>query len=194
MATDQPVRIETRRLILDAHCLEDFEALCALWSDPVVVRHIGGRPSTRQESWSRLQRYRGNWAIRGYGFWAVREKSTARYLGDIGFKDNCRDVEPSIFGVPEAGWVLAPSAHGQGFASEALAAALAWLDEETSHPSSVCLISPANAASIRLAEKHGYRLQTAVWFDDHDTILMSRPRPSLSRHESKPEEGKNVLF
>jgi RimJ/RimL family protein N-acetyltransferase len=170
-------RLETARLVLDAHGLQDFEPLCALWADPEVVRHIGGRPNTRHECWSRLLRYSGSWPLLGFGFWAVREKSTGRFIGDLGFHDVCRDLEPSIFGIPEAGWVLSPSAQGQGFAGEALAAALAWLDGGTGHEVSVCLISPDNAASVRLAERHGYRLQAHVAFMEKPTLLLRRPRP-----------------
>jgi RimJ/RimL family protein N-acetyltransferase len=173
---ERAVRIETRRLVLDAHRLEDFDDLCTRWADPAVVRHIGGRPSTRQESWARLLRYAGFWPLLGYGFWAMREKSTGRCIGEIGFHDMCRDIEPSIFGIPEAGWVLSPDAHGPGYAGEALAAALAWLDGQTRHAASVCLISPDNTASIRLAERHGYGAKRVVRFMEQDTLLMRRQK------------------
>jgi RimJ/RimL family protein N-acetyltransferase len=176
---DQPPhtpRIETARLVLDGHGLEDFEPLCALWADPDVVRHIGGRPNMRHECFMRLLRYSGSWPLLGYGFWAVREKSSGRFIGDLGFHDVCRDLTPSIFGIPEAGWVLSPSAQGQGYANEVLAAALAWLDAKPEHQASVCLISPENAASIRLANRHGYRLQSTTTSMDHPTLLLKRPR------------------
>lgn len=38
--------IETERLILRAHRLDDFPALAAMWGDPVVARFISGQPST----------------------------------------------------------------------------------------------------------------------------------------------------
>ncbi len=177
MKVRQPVRIETDRLVLDGHRAEDFEALCALWAEPEVVRHIGGRPNTRHECWMRLLRYSGFWPLLGYGFWAVREKATCRFMGDLGFHDVCREIEPSIFGIPEAGWVLAPWAHGHGFAGEALAAALGWLDAETEHASSVCLISPGNEASVRLAGRYGFGGQTIARFMDQDTLLLRRARP-----------------
>jgi RimJ/RimL family protein N-acetyltransferase len=173
----EPVRIETERLVLDGHGVSDFEALCALWADPLVVRHIGGTPSTRTESWARLLRYRGGWALRGFGFWAMREKAGGRFVGDIGFKDSCREIEPSIFGLPEAGWVVAPCAQGKGYASEALAAALGWLDRQSEHPLSVCLIAPQNAVSIRLASRHGYGQATTVLFEGEATLLLRRHRP-----------------
>ena len=39
--------IETDRLILRAHRLEDFPALAAMWGDSAVSRFAGGKPSTR---------------------------------------------------------------------------------------------------------------------------------------------------
>jgi len=172
----QPVRIETERLVLDAHTRDDFESMLAMRSDAEVIRYVGGVPATAEACWMRLLRYRGLWPLLGYGYWAVREKGSGRYAGEIGFADFHRPVEPSIVGVPEAGWVLASWAHGQGFASEGLAAALAWLDGATEHRRSVCLIDPANAASIRVAEKAGFGRAQTVRFRDSDTLLLERVR------------------
>ncbi len=175
-------RIETERLILDVHELEHFEALAAMWADPAVVEHVGGRPSSRQDSWMRLLRYRGLWPLLGYGYWAVTEKASGRFVGDLGFADFRRPLEPSIDGVPEAGWVLASWAHGRGYGSEALRAALDWLDGRNAHPRSVCLIAPNNAGSLRLAGKHGFRSPRTIRFMDEDTLLLTRDgAPARSR-------------
>jgi RimJ/RimL family protein N-acetyltransferase len=176
--------------MLDAHTIEDFEPLAAMWADPEVVRHITGRPSTPQESWMRLLRYGGLWPLLGYGFWAVREKQSGRYIGDIGFADFHREIEPPITGVPEAGWVLASWAHGRGFASEALGAALSWLDSRASIDRSVCLISPDNKVSIRLAGRHGYSVSSTVSFAGEDSLLLSRSRkrqPAPRRQGHSPK-------
>jgi len=149
------MRIETERLVLDLHSRDDFADMADMWADPDPVRFIGGRPGTRQDSWMRLLRYRGLWPLLGFGYWAVREKQSGRFAGELGFADFGRDMTPSIAGIPEAGWVLAPWARGRGFAIEALTAALAWLDG-TEHKRSVCIIDAANAPSLRLAEKLGY--------------------------------------
>jgi RimJ/RimL family protein N-acetyltransferase len=172
----QPIRIETERLILDAHTIDDFEALAAMWADPEVVKFISGRPSSAQDSWMRLLRYGGTWPLLGYGYWAVREKSSGRFVGDLGFADFRRQIEPSIADLPEAGWVFAAWAHGRGFAGEALAAALAWLDANVTVARSVCLISPENEASVRLAERNGYGSPVTISFSGEPTLLLSRPR------------------
>ncbi len=160
--------------MLDAHTLDDFEALAALWSDTNVVRHISGRPSSLQETWFRLLRYRGLWPLLGYGYWAIREKKSGRFVGDVGFADFKRDVEPSISGYPEAGWILARWSHGQGFATEAVAAALEWLDSHTDHRRVVCLIDGKNAASLRVAEKCGFREGGTVLCQSERLLLLTR--------------------
>ena len=83
---------------------------------------------------------------------------------------------PSIRGVPEAGWALATWAQGNGYATEALAAALAWLDAQQRFERSVCLIAPTNVASIRVAEKAGYGAPQRIRFNDAESLMFSRKR------------------
>ena len=167
-------RIETARLVLTEHRRDDFEPLAAMWADIDVVRHIGGKPSSRQESWSRLLRYRGLWPILGYGYGAGRERETGRFVGDIGFADFHRATNPSISGQPEAGWVLATWAHGKGYGSEAVAAALAWLDSGSCRESVVCLVDSRNLASKRVAEKNGFRPAGSVELEGESVPLFAR--------------------
>src|SRR4030088_1463697 len=98
--------IETARLRLRSHQLEDFAPSVAMWSDPAVYRYISGKPSTPQQVWSRLLGYTGHWTLLGFGYWVVEEKATGTFLGEVGFADFKRDIEPSIAGIPEIGWVL----------------------------------------------------------------------------------------
>jgi RimJ/RimL family protein N-acetyltransferase len=149
--------LETERLILRAPSAGDLDASTAMWSNPDVVRHIGGTPFTREEVWSRILRARGLWAMLGYGYWAVYERAGGRFVGDVGFADFHRALQPSIEGVPEMGWVLDPWCHGQGYASEAVRAALAWAEQTLPAPEYACIIDPANAPSIRVALKFGFR-------------------------------------
>ncbi|HEU4669119.1 MAG TPA: GNAT family N-acetyltransferase [Dyella sp.] len=153
--------LETARLRLRAHRVDDLEALHAIWSDPAVYRHIGGKPSTRQDVWFRLLRYGGMWPMLGYGYWAIEDKATGSFIGDLGYADFQRDIAPPLDGMPELGWVVAPAFHGRGYAGEALAAVTAWGDAHFGAHRDVCIISPDNAPSIRVAEKGGFR----PWYD-----------------------------
>ncbi len=153
----QPRIFETERLVLAPHGLADYEDMCTLWSDPSVTRHIGGRPSTPEEVWARLLRYAGTWALRGFGFWALRDRQTGTYLGEAGFLDLHREVQPPLGDAPELGFALLPRAQGRGIATEAVRAALDWADRAWPGGETVCMIDPANLPSLRVADKLGYR-------------------------------------
>ena len=68
--SDMPV-LETERLILRAHRLDDFPAFAAMWAEPLTVRYISGKPSTENQSWMRLLTFSGLWPLLGFGIWAV---------------------------------------------------------------------------------------------------------------------------
>ncbi|HEY1811956.1 MAG TPA: GNAT family N-acetyltransferase [Kofleriaceae bacterium] len=147
--------LETQRLVLRGYTAPDLTECAALWADPNVVRYIGGQPSTEEQAWARLLRYVGHWELMGFGFWAVFDRAGGEFLGEIGAADFRRDVTPPI-GNLETGWVLRRSAHGKGYATEALRAVLAWLDATFPGKPTVCVIEPANAPSLRVAAKCGY--------------------------------------
>jgi len=167
--------IETERLRLRRHTVRDLAACAALWADPEVTRYIGGRPFTREETWARVLRYIGHWAALGYGFWAVEEKAGGEFVGELGFADFQREIEPPL-DAPEAGWVFVPRVHGRGYASEALRAALAWADAHLAAPRLVCLIHPDNAASFRVAEKCGFREWRRALYQEQPAVLCARER------------------
>src|SRR5512142_2639564 len=111
-APDRPVvvaapALRTPRLRLRAHHADDFDTCRAIWSDPEVVRHIGGKPATGEEAWRRLLVYAGLWSLLGYGYWAIEEQASGQYIGDIGFAEFRRDIDPPLRGMLESGWVLA---------------------------------------------------------------------------------------
>lgn len=172
-ASALPVLV-TARLTLSPPQLSDFDDSVAMWADPEVYRYVGGRASTREESWARLLRARGLWALLGYGYWAVRETATGRYVGEVGFADFHRDITPSFEGLPEMGWVLASRMHGQGFGTEAVEAGLAWGETRWGADPIVCIIHPDNAASLALAARTGFVEQTRTTYKESSTVLLRR--------------------
>lgn len=169
---DVPV-LETQRLRMRGHRVDDFSALKAMWSEDAVTHYIGGRPMRPDECWTRLLRYRGLWPLLGYGYWAVEEKASGRFVGDVGFADFHRMIEPSIRGVPEMGWVLAPEVHGLGYGSEAVKAALQWLDARKLGRG-VCIVDPANQPSLRLAARNGFHEYSRTVFMGDEVVLLER--------------------
>jgi RimJ/RimL family protein N-acetyltransferase len=172
--------IETPRLTLRGHRLDDFAACAAMWGDANVAAYIGGQPLTTEAAWTKFLRYAGHWSMMGFGFWAIEERATGAYMGEVGFADFKRDIDPPFGDVAEAGWVLTTAAHGKGYATEAVRAALAWIDERPLASRTVCLIDPGNAASIRVAVKCGYRERRRVFYQRHRVAVFERDRSGTS--------------
>ncbi len=181
--------IETERLRMRGHRPEDFRDSAALWADPNVTRYIGGTPLSEEEVWARLLRYVGHWSWLGFGYWAVEEKATGRFAGEMGFSDWKRDIQPSLQGIPEIGWVLATRVHGQGYATEAVRAALAWgqarfpavfSGEQPMRAAPlkssrvVCIIHPEHIRSIRVAQKCGFHEVLRTTYLGESTILFAQ--------------------
>lgn len=178
---DPARRIITPRLSMEPHTRSDFADLAALWADPQVVRFIGGQPHSEEESWARLLRYAGCWAVMGFGFWAVRDRESGAYLGDVGFLEGRRAGLDGFGGDPEIGWCLMPAAQGQGMASEAVRAALGWGAENlaASHRRTVAMIHPDNAASVTVAARCGFRHYAVARYKDEPTGLWEFRWPAI---------------
>jgi RimJ/RimL family protein N-acetyltransferase len=169
--------LESDRLKLRGHRLDDFVHSAAMWADPEVTRYIGGKPLTEEESWARLLRYVGHWSLLGFGYWVVEEKSTGKFIGEVGFADYKRDL-PALKDLPEIGWVFVSQARGKGYATEAVRAASAWGDTRFPSAQTACIINPDNLASIRVAQKCGYRQSQLTTYKGHPTIIFVRdPHP-----------------
>ncbi len=166
--------LETTRLLLRGYKLTDFTDYVSMWAAPQVYRYLSPRPMLEEEVWATLLRSVGHWALMGYGFWAVEEKATGRFIGAVGFADPKRDIKPASNGAPEIGWVLAAHAHGQGYATEAVEAALAWADMHFGPVRTVCIIHPKNEASLRVAHKFGYQEYHRTTYHDQPTVMLER--------------------
>jgi RimJ/RimL family protein N-acetyltransferase len=161
------------RLRLRGLRASDLDAQAAMNADERVMRYAGRQPLSREDSWRRMLSGPAMWMLLGYGAWAVERKEDGTFLGQVFFADFKRDMTPSIEGQPEMGWMLAYHAHGQGYASEAVGAALGWVDKALAGQEIVAIIDPENAASIRVAEKAGFVLSGEGAYKG-DTIVIYR--------------------
>ena len=166
--------VETARLLLRGYQAEDYAAYVAMCQEPAFFRYLSPEPTPAEEVWKLLLRGAGHWAVMGYGFWAVEEKATGQFLGTIGFGNLMRDIDPPIGNTPEIGWVLAPHAHGQGYATEAVTAALAWATEHFGPVRTMCIIDPENEASLWVAAKFGYREYALATYKNKPILMLER--------------------
>ncbi|MEQ9812592.1 MAG: GNAT family N-acetyltransferase [Azospirillaceae bacterium] len=165
--------LTTPRLSLAPHTLADYEDSCRLWGDAEVVRYISGTPSTRSEVWQRLLRYAGHWELLGYGFFVLREAATGRFVGEVGLADFHRDIEPPLT-APEAGWVLVPEMQGRGYATEALAAVLAWGERARGMTRFQAIVDERHAASIAVAARCGFTESHRADFHGDAVVVLDR--------------------
>ena len=166
--------IETERLILREHRADDFAAFMEMWADESVARYITGKAFTEEESWGRYLRNIGQWEALGFGFWAVEEKATRRFIGQIGYVEAMRAIEPSLKGMPEIGWSLASDTQGKGYALEGARAAVDWGEKHFGGAPIRCIISPGNAASLKLAEKLGFKEFARTTYRGDGIIMLER--------------------
>ena len=160
------VTLETERLTLRLFREADLDAYAEMSGDAEVMRYLGnGQPMTRAEAWRSMAVMVGHWRLRGYGLWAVEERASGAMVGRIG----CWNPEgwPGL----EVGWTLRRRYWGRGFATEGARAALHYAFTRLGCRHVISLIRPANAASIRVAERLGERLEGRTEVNDHEAVV-----------------------
>ncbi|HVJ55388.1 MAG TPA: GNAT family N-acetyltransferase [Aliidongia sp.] len=169
--------LETPRLRLRSHEKTDLPTYLAMRAHPNVFRFTSGRPFTQEEAWQRIIISVGQWLLSGFGVWAIEDKASGDFIGELGFNDARRDGLASTHGIPEAGWLLAADRHGKGYATEAVRAIHEWGDAHFADGRTVCAVRVGNQASIRLAERIGYRLKEETVYRELPVLLFERNRP-----------------
>lgn len=171
------IYLETNRLYLRPPQRQDFDAFADMWADPALFEHLPMEPFARAASWTKFLNMAGNWAIVDYGNFFAFDKSDDRLLGQIGFFDASRGFGPDFDTHRELGYVFLPTTAGQGIATEAGQAAQHWMDQQNFGDRTVCMMSPDNIASIRVAKKCGYSLLRETADEHGDVHLMYRDKP-----------------
>ena len=107
------IEIETERLLLRPWTIDDHELLSIFYADEVNAKYVGGVKDSDQ-AWRALALHIGHWHLKGFGYWAVNERSTNEFVGCVGLWQSVGWPELKL------GYWLMPQHHGKGFALEAL--------------------------------------------------------------------------
>lgn len=148
--------LETPRLLMRPHRLDDYEACCFLATDTESLHLIPHKPLNREQTWHRLLGMLGHWAIFGYGLLLIQERATGRVVGEVGFASSMRGLGPDFDPWPELSWMVTSDAQGHGYATEAGLAMQHWMDERFAPDRTVCMIDPDYTAARHTAEKLGF--------------------------------------
>ena len=148
--------LTTERLELWRPQASDFDGLNAINTDPRTLTHLGNWSPDRADTFARLARNAGSWALWGYGTFMVRRRGLQQIVANIGVFRSYRGFAHGLDDVPEAGWIVHPDHWGQGIASEAMNAVLPWFDEVHGKQRVACMIEAGHAASEKVAAQLGF--------------------------------------
>ena len=171
------MELVTARLRLDALRAADADTLFAYRGDPAVARYQGWLPATRGEAadWIAAlasEPMPGQWWQR-----AIRLHDSGALIGDLGL-----GLPADEQGSVEFGITLAPAYRGQGYAGEAVRAALGWAFVRGARRA-VASVDPRNTACVALLCSLGMRQEAhfresywlrGEWADDLVFALLAR--------------------
>jgi len=149
------IGLETDRLIFRQWKESDFGLVAEFYQNEEAARFVGGKKSS-EESWRLMSTYIGHYALRGYSYLAIDEKSTGDLIGTVGLWNSTPWPEP------ELGYWLLPKAQGNGYGTEAGVAVKSFALNDLKLPSLVSYIDPINEASKKLALRLGAQYDTNI--------------------------------
>jgi RimJ/RimL family protein N-acetyltransferase len=144
-----PPILHTERLVLRPMVMGDFDAYAAFLASDRSV-YMGG-PFDARGAWGMFCHDIALWALAGHGALMIDTKAGVT-VGQVGI--NAGPLFPEC----ELGWLLYAGHEGRGYATEAAAALRDWALDARGLPTLVSYMDPANAASARVAERLGARL------------------------------------
>ncbi|GAA3340975.1 GNAT family N-acetyltransferase [Curtobacterium pusillum] len=149
-----PQEIRTDRLLLTPLTPADIDDVHGVFSDARTWTHLpAGRHSVRASTVDLVQRKIGGRARHGLGSWAVRAAADNAFLGVGG-------VDMTSAGMWNLGYRLAPSAWGNGYATEVALAAVAAAHDVAPDVPVTGRVLTNNPASAAVLERAGLSL---VW-------------------------------
>lgn len=150
--------INTERLVLRHLCEEDAAFIYELVNDADWLRYIGDRGvKTLDDAHDYI--LNGPMAMYrqfGFGLYCVELRDNGIPIGLCGLlkRDSLEDAD--------LGFAFLPQYRGCGYADEAAAATLKYSSQTLGLARIVAIVSPDNAASIRLLEKLGLRFEQTI--------------------------------
>lgn len=145
--------LRTPRLALREMVPADAPFILELLTDPAFLKYIGDRGV---QSLDDARGYietgpRAMYARLGLGLWVVETLANAEPVGICGLLK--RDTLPDV----DVGYAFLPAHRGAGYAAEAALACCEYGFAERGLRRVLAIVSPGNAASIRVLEKIGFR-------------------------------------
>ena len=140
----------------------------AIHGDPATYRfHPGGVTRSHAQAAAQLADWQREWTELGFGFWAVSRAAEERVIGFGGLTRRMFRERPVL----NTYYRFAPSAWGNGYATEMAGAALGLAQRLLPDMPVIVRTRPENVAAQGVAEKLG--LARAPELDDHMLTYVS---------------------
>ena len=161
---------ETPRLRLSPVCEDDARLLLEVWNDPTFIHYVSDRGirTVEQAQQAISDGPVSLFATYGYGPYRVERKSDGQSIGICGF------FRREFLDDPDLGYAILPAFRGEGYASEAARQVLVIGGVVFGLQRIKALIAPANAASIHVIEKLGFKFERRCRMDADDDTLVYR--------------------
>ena len=153
-----PDYIETPRMHLRMFQQEDWRDLHRYYSDAECTKYTIQSVLSEADSWRMMAGMLGHWYLRGYGPYALEEKSSGQVVGIAGM------WYPQDWPEPEIKWGLSRAYWGQGLASEAARAVKQMVEKTLPGMSLISLIYAANERSKNVALALGAKFEREIEF------------------------------
>ena len=152
--------LETARLRLRELTLDDAPFALRLLNDPAWLQCIGDRGVRTLDD---AREYLANGPIKmyrehGFGLWLVEAQAGGVPAGICGL------IKRPLLDDVDLGYAFLPEFRGRGYASESATAALAHGRDALGLRRIVAICKPANAPSIALLTRLGFRLERTIAF------------------------------
>jgi RimJ/RimL family protein N-acetyltransferase len=144
---------ESPRLFFRPWTSDDIELAVGLWGDPQVTAFIDARGAlTRDEVRARLDEEIARGRLHGVQYWPIFLRATGEHAGCAGLRP--RDAPGRVL---EVGFHIRSRFWGQGLATEAATAVIAFAFETVGATALFAGHHPGNSASRHVLEKLGFR-------------------------------------
>ena len=174
--------IRTERLLLRLPEDRDRPALARMFADPEVMADLGAVKDAAATDAALAKHDADRWE--GLGFWVVERAEDAAMLGFCGLKRG--DPHNPIAGEVEAGWIIDRPYWRQGYAFEAMQAAIAYGWSDTAAARIVAITAAVNIKSQQLMARLGMQRLADGDFDHPLFPAGDRLKPTVTYAIARP--------
>jgi ribosomal-protein-alanine N-acetyltransferase len=150
-------RFRTPRLLLTRIVPEDLDDMLGMHREAQVARALGGAQADGEIA-TLVENLATQWDQHGFGWWAIRDPATGRFIGRGGLRRVTVDNAPEV----ELGYALLPEFWNRGLATELSRVSVAQGFVRLGLGEIVGVTLPANRGSRQVMEKTGMRYERDI--------------------------------